>query len=245
MNRYTAYKEKAYRFTKLCALKETIKMEELRLTRVGCLNDPLDCGKYLLPLPYDLFIIQPGFTEYALNYANDTVLSSLYVCSFSKNYCSHNSYLLWSHYANNHNDVCFEIDFSKNDFLDCPREITYYPLESIVTTRNEFPPGKVEGNFIVLTKSNLWEYEEEVRLIVDIKPKRPITSKFRIDSDSKHLYVPFNLKIISKVIFGVNTLDERIQEVIKIFESKRQNPEYEKMQINPTTLKLEPKQINE
>jgi hypothetical protein len=99
------------------------------------------------------------------------------------------------------------------------------------------------GLFLVTNKHKVWKYEKEVRLIVDAELKENNKS-FNKSYDEKYLYMEFDLKNISKVIFGLNS--DKSDEIITInmLREKGLSPKYEKMIINPISLMLESEEYN-
>lgn len=75
---------------------------------------------------------------------------------------SHNNLLMWAHYANNHEGVCFKFDIQKDadffqDLLQVVYDDTYTQLNYIKSQNNT-----VE---ILRHKSEAWKYEEEWRVL--------------------------------------------------------------------------------
>ena len=150
---------------------------------------------------------------------------------------------MWSHYGGMHSQVCFEIDFSKTN-LGYPSKVTY--SDELVKKRNALNPElkKELGCFIVTNKFKIWDYEKEVRLIVDVlEPETDFTDFLPIE-DVKFLSVKFDLDSITKVIFGIKSEKTEEQKTIKMFEMRKLKPGFEKMYIDPETLKLESKEYN-
>jgi len=92
--------------------------------------------------------------------------------------------------------------------------------------------------FLVTTKSNLWAYEQEVRLVVETS-LNPKTASFKKTNEDKNLDVPFDLKMISKVVFELKASKENVYKTIDLFEKKGHKPTFEKMIINPVDLEPE------
>ncbi|MBA7568048.1 hypothetical protein ES708_09768 [subsurface metagenome] len=243
---YNKYLDKAYRYLSFDSLHKTIENENLRLTRVDQFNDPLDNSPFLAPMDWEMYKSGGnGFIKIAEHHIFSKVFSSMYICCFCKEYKSENSYLMWSHYGKAHSQVCFELDFSKINYLSSPSEVKY--PDSLVIERDRMKSKSSEelGLFVVTNKLKKWSYEKEVRLIVDIMNPKIKFSDFKSSNDSKFLYANFDLKNISKVIFGINA--ERIKELetIKLFATRNLNPTFEKMFIDPETLKLESREYND
>ena len=86
--------------------------------------------------------------------------------------------LMWSHYADSHKGFCIEYDFSKDceaikDLLVLPvvysEKRTKFPWNLVFTAKNEGEKVKKEAAFAVLfsllTKDEVWRYENEWRII--------------------------------------------------------------------------------
>lgn len=125
-DKYNTYNNKAYRFISFEGLENTLRFKKLRLSRADQFNDPLDNSPFLMPLEWDKYLkYGDKFVQMQSEKAFMDVFGSIYICCFSKTYTSDKSYLMWSHYASNHSQVCFEIDFSKVKYLGKPSEVTY------------------------------------------------------------------------------------------------------------------------
>jgi hypothetical protein len=240
---YNTYLGKAYRFLTFDGLLKTVENESLRLTRVDLFNDPLDNNPYIAPLDWGNIEKQGGelFHDLANRYVFAKVFKSLFISCFCKEYKSDDSYLMWSHYGKSHSQVCFEIDFSKYEYLGGPSEVNY--PDSLVLKRNnslDLERGQL-GLYLVTNKLKQWSYEKEVRLVVDIKSPKIDFSKFKLSDSSEFLYVDFELKYISKVIFGIKSELFNELKTRNAFLCHGLNPKYEKMYIDPISLKLDSK----
>ncbi len=237
---YNTYIGKAFRFLTFDGLFKTIENKSLRFTRSDMFNDPLDNNPFIAPLDWENFGKQGGeiFQNFANEYVFSKVFKSLFICCFCKEYKTDESYLMWSHYGQSHSQVCFEIDFSKNEYLGGPSEVRY--PECLVSERNNSSNLEKEqlGLYLVTSKLKQWSYEKEVRLIVDIKSPKIDFSRFKLSEGTEFLYVDFDLKYISKVIFGVKSEFFNELKTRNIFLCNGLNPKYEKMYIDPKTLKL-------
>lgn len=96
-----------------------------------------------------------------VNGAKDRFLARIGVVCFSK---TNENPLLWAHYTDKHQGVCLVFDTKKDTvFFDKVLEIKYrenYPRINFIRDRARFDE-------LVLTKSNDWIYEQEVRAIKD------------------------------------------------------------------------------
>ena len=96
------------------------------------------------------------------------LMANISVCSLSK---VHNNILMWSHYADSHSGICvgFEPSEAAIDFL-CAFEVIYMEKRPLINLIEKIK-GEDALNDILLTKSKLWEYESEWRMIDQQKEK--------------------------------------------------------------------------
>ena len=244
MDEYKTCLEKAYRFLTFDGLFKTIETKSLRLTRVDKFNDPLDNSPLITPSDWIEYSKENnvGFLNIAKEHIFKNVFKSNYICCFSKHYSENDSYLMWSHYADSHSQVCFEIDFSIYKYLGGPSEVSY--PDCLVTERenlkNNLDNSKL-GLFLVTNKLKNWSYENEVRLIVDILHPDFDYQRFKISDNTDFIFADFDLKIISKVIFGVNSKLFNELKTRDLFKKINLSPKFEKMYIDPIDLKLKSK----
>jgi len=234
-DKYNKYKGKAYRFLSFDGLFQTIIDQRLRYTRVDQLNDPLDNSPLMLPFSFEKHDIK--LHSFILQKLFDDILKSMYICSFSKHYEKTKSYLMWSHYAESHSQVCFEIDFTVNTSISTPSNVTY--PKNLANERDKLKHSKDKISlFVVTNKAKIWKYEDEVRLIIDILKPNQNFEKLNFSNDCKYIYQDIDLSLISKVIFGIKSEKANIVKTIALFKVKGFNPIYEQMYIDPKTLKF-------
>lgn len=226
---------------------ELLRKNEFYLPDPTELNDPLDSlaeYEYGSKEEFLIWIEQLGLSKNEIqdikykakecNYTFNKVfenrkkegrgIKTLRVCCFST--VPDNS-LLWSHYAYQHKGICIGFKTIIGYEAICLRLIdTEIPLKSIilkdiipvlnVTYSDDMPKPYNLFNLadetikkFLLTKASAWGYEKERRIILNtnIYDKKTIT---------------FNKKILSKIIFGLNTSESdknEIYEIIKIHYS--------------------------
>jgi len=195
-----------------------ITHQELFFNRPSLFNDPFDCN-YILDTTSNAIEktdyitrtmqAQGGFTpqdindavtkalnnhasfDHLINEAKDRFMARIGVLCFSK---TNESPLLWSHYTDKHKGACFVFDTLKDPtFFARTFEIKYranYPKINFIKDRARFDE-------LVLTKSNDWLYEQEVRTIKD--------------NNGVHAFA--NKDCLVGVIFGCKT---DINEIIRI-----------------------------
>lgn len=139
-----------------------------------------------------------------------------------------NNVLMWSHYANKHTGICVEYDFdipfetAPNSLL-LPVEYTsmrpLLPIEKLGAIRDgDFEVNDANINTVfadvlkaLVTKSEIWKYEQEWRHIVFIKdPNKRLVS----------------LPIVSRIIMGTNISDENKSKMIE-FATNHDIPLYQ------------------
>ncbi|MFT6211505.1 MAG: hypothetical protein ACJATE_002141 [Bacteroidia bacterium] len=133
---YNTYLGKSYRFLTFAGLFKTIENRSLRFTRADKFNDPLDNSPFITPFDWEMATKQGAgsLQKVAFEDFSSSVFQLLFICCFCKEYKSDDSYLMWSHYGQSHSQVCFEIDFSKNQYLGGPSEVDY--PENLLQERN-------------------------------------------------------------------------------------------------------------
>lgn len=245
-NEHNSYFGKAYRFITFEGLFNTIESESLRFIRTDKFNDPLDCSPFILPFEWEMYDTYAGefFCQFVSTYGFNQIFKPLYICCFCKEYKTKDSYLMWSHYGESHSQVCFEIDFSVNKYLGGPSEVTYF--ENLIKAREYIEESNKheKGLYAVTSKSSLWSYEKEVRLIVDIRSLSKESERFKLNDNAEYLFVEFDLKYITKVIFGINTSLTNELKTRNMFANKGFSPLFEKMYIDPKKLNLDSKPYN-
>ncbi len=174
------------------------------------------------------FIMQPAIRE---------EIKKMKVCCFSRNYKLKKSSLMWSHYADEHYGVCLEFnivhfkgtgELTKNLFV--PFVITYHPTLEII----KIIPEKGYHNDWLLKKLNIWDYEQEVRILR------------KTEEPKDYEMYEFPKSALKKVIFGYHTKLEVIKGIKDIVEQKYdiKKIEFEKMGFDNKTFKLIPLKYN-
>ncbi len=154
------------------------------------------------------------------NNVEDEINKNFVITCFCESYKNE---LMWAHYAEKHQGICVEYDFRKlfvNDPESIYKLLQLYPViysnerPSIpVTTdvKGEFHYMVKEGKYssedklrALLTKSNVWQYEKEWRLIM------PGLS-----------YQILELPIISKIFLGAKIFEENEAKIIKLASEKK------------------------
>lgn len=115
------------------------------------------------------------------------------ICCFTIN---EKNLLMWSHYAESHNGTCMKFDILKDpDFFVYPLPINY---------RDDYPDYNHLGDKqtlvkdVILSKSNNWNYEQEIRVL----------------KIQKKGLIQFNKNALVEIIFGCKTPKIEIEEII-------------------------------
>lgn len=234
----------AYKYCSADTIQLVVRNARLRFSRADTFNDAFELSPFLMPLNWDELVEldknHPTVAKALANTAFDRVCSSLYITCFSKSYLAPTSQLMWAHYASNHRGVCIEIDFSL--IRDKMENGSLYPVEmqyadSLSEERSKYTPTSPNlGMLIGATKSKVWEYEEEVRLVIESDSFDP--AKFTKINQGKNIDVVFNPECISKVIFGLKSSEEDIQKVVESFCDAGHAPTFTRLDLDPLTLNV-------
>lgn len=104
-------------------------------------------------------LITPGKLDEIIQNSLEYIVDPVGICCFSK---ISDSILMWSHYSDWHKGICFKFDILKDfDFFSIPLIVNYsskYPIINLWKNMEEFI------DILIKTKSNDWEYEEEIRV---------------------------------------------------------------------------------
>lgn len=252
-----------YKYIDIKGGKLMLGNKTLQYTNATQLNDPFDCHPKLLDfsnIPDEMTNgwipkewLQHKEENRALNRRNDTWLTS-----FSKRY---DSILMWAHYCYNHKGIC--VGLNQDKVLACvPPMFGTISSEPQVVEVNyadilERPdPSKCSWNYQFLTKAKEWEYEQEVRLVMD-KPHpsyaafTPEQAKEADENKSKvwdwkeiHHYQPLKGDCFESIYFGIN-IDPKEKEKIINFALKEINPDIKlyQMRLDEDALRLKAEEI--
>lgn len=127
-------------------------------------------------------------------------ISKTGVVSLSKH---NNSILMWSHYADNHQGLVFEFDYSlKRDFSlsEFPHYVDYVQELRLLSHAALSNERKEQMEIILLSKYTDWAYEGEYRII-----------DFRHQGNKV-----FDKSLLTKIIFGLKASPENIKHMIEL-----------------------------
>lgn len=152
------------------------------------------------------------------------------ICSFSE---KNDNLLMWSHYTDSHKGFCVEFDFNMLHSI----AMNYIKIDQLVNLEkvdysNEYPILNPylsiddTKNYLngLLTKSEVWEYEEEWRIIY---------------SDNPNESIELPDKVITGVYFGVKCGNDEIDIAKKLFKGKSSKPIFYKAKLKNREFGLE------
>ena len=230
--------------------------QNLQFTNASQLNDPFDCHPKLIDysnvpesklqgwIPKEWWMEKEE--NDALNLRNET-----WLCSLSKVY---DSLLMWSHYCYNHKGVCIGLDIDKVMQSVPPMFGTLYlePLVIEVQYRDiiERPDGHHNAFYQWKTKAKEWQYEQEVRLVMQnpsamyaaFTPEQAKQNKEIWDWKEIRHYMPLKAECFESIYLGVN-IEQTEKEIITQL-AKTLNPDIKiyQMKTDPVAFKLIEKQ---
>jgi hypothetical protein len=144
---------RVYKFLSAHFGLKSLKEKRLKISTLDDLNDPFEL------IPYNL---SNHKQRWALRATRDHLTHDSGMLCFSATW---RDPVLWAHYAEKHQGLClgFEIPDGDEHF----RKIEY------VSRRMPFPkkPTRIDSEFMLFTKYDSWEYEEEVRAFVALNDK--------------------------------------------------------------------------
>lgn len=133
------------------------------------------------------------------------------VCCFSQKY---DNALMWAHYANSHKGICVGFSIGQNNLMPI-HKVKYVEQKSVV---NLFDAKWEAILKWCCTKSHIWSYEEEVR-IIHMEKNGPVS---------------FNKCCLKEVYFGLKTSaddEKKIRDMLSSYNYT--NFDAYKMAVNP------------
>ena len=113
--------------------------------------------------------------------------------------------LMWSHYADSHKGICIEFDIKRGGFFyNNLLPVQYkkrYPTFELSDYQNEDDMMFTMHQQAICTKSVLWKYEKEWRVI----------------TDDRHGNKSFDKNDVTKVIFGAKISDDDRENLMTLF----------------------------
>ncbi len=131
--------------------------------------------------------------------------------------------LMWSHYAQNHEGICIQYNFSRAfaKLSEDNRAIRFKEIDYVDKERAiDLTSDKMDTHIGLCIKQNFWKYENEVRLISYSPGYESPFIPIKLDAASK----------ISKIYFGARCSNRHIETIKSIFAGK--DIEFYKMEID-------------
>ncbi|MDX6574497.1 MAG: hypothetical protein QOE96_450 [Blastocatellia bacterium] len=120
--------------------------------------------------------------------------------------------ILWSYYAEKHKGVCLGFDL-KSDLV---RDVIYQKDRAMVDFDKKGDSFVVDDEFkgrLLITKSEHWTGEDEVRVIVDLKKQK------KVQRDGQLYFRPFDSDmVLTRVILGPNCALDRnaVRDLVRL-----------------------------
>ncbi|GAB2539559.1 DUF2971 domain-containing protein [Spirosoma aerophilum] len=154
----------------------------------------------------------------------DRIKDQAGVCCFSKYQDIH---LMWSHYANKHDGICFGFDFhpinQRQDYALTIREVQY---KAVIEPINFGIDNNAAVHHWITTKSTVWEYENEIRAIIN-------------NRKGKDLF-EFERACLKKVYFGCRVSPQKIDYILSLIKKYNYQVNSKKMIIDDQTFSIKP-----
>ena len=160
----------------------------------------------------------------AFNQSFDYFRSTTGICCFSK---SPKKTLMWSHYANNHSGVC--LGFNISPFTDEDFFLLLVNYMDKIVPKNYFRDKESVLFYWMITKSKIWEYEEEVRAVYT----------------QKNGLIPFVKPSLKEIYFGLRMSEMNKKMLINLLtELGYKLDKFSTMIMDPTTFDLQEKKLS-
>ncbi|WP_218160611.1 DUF2971 domain-containing protein [Spirosoma endophyticum] len=173
-------------------------------------------------------LIDPEFRKELAGYRRQTITglrNDCGICCFSQKY---DQPLMWSHYAKKHSGVC--LGFNIHPVIHSPEiEFIVHPVNYVnsITAANYYEYGEGIVQYLLLTKSQIWAYEEEVRAVI-------------IDRKGQTFF-NFDQKCLTDVYYGCKTSTQDIEAVEKLLQEKGYiTDKRQRMVIDESTFSIKP-----
>jgi hypothetical protein len=153
----------------------------------------------------------------------------------------HDNVLLWSHYADCHKGVAFELDgFAEKGIpLSVAKRVVYCNRVPSLHTRKEWidvglglipvTNGAEVWKRLVTTKARSWAYEREWRLILGRRP----------EENTGYADLPFDPKNVSKLLLGCKITPRQRNAIMRLAVSAFSHVEIHQARQSPTKFALE------
>jgi hypothetical protein len=144
---------------------DNIRQRRLKVATFNDLNDPFELFSVNLADP----VLREAFYE-----AKEAFAARSGLLCFSRDW--HNP-VLWSHYTSRHTGLCLGLDISD----DQVRPISYTRRRLVVKTEELASAAELDQEMVaqfMFTKYAHWRYEKEVRALVNLDERDPVTGLY-------------------------------------------------------------------
>ena len=250
-----------YKYLDLTGAKCMIGNSNLQFTNATQLNDPFDCHPSLIDHEKNIDENSPWPKEWLIekekldaeNFRKRTWLSS-----FSKVY---DSAPMWAHYCKQHTGVCIGFDIEKL-LASMPKwcgqvmmepylfDVEYQDLKAVTNIYRPCCPQYTQW----VTKDKSWEYEQEVRMIIDnpvpwlaaLTPDQAKRSKKGevMDWEEVRHYTKISGDCFHSIYFGKDINAKEKEKIINYIRKKlNPNTKIYQMTIDDSTPRLKAEDI--
>lgn len=206
----TLLKDNIFKYGPLSNLERTLKNLTISFSPLTSFNDIYE-NEYLVTYfandeeDRKELIKQPHSPIQKIKEMVNEYLSALKVTCFTKSPINN---LMWSHYADMHLGICYCFDFSKRHAPCTPipvdwGEVNYSSkIPSIKVFQDQTSESMLLeiANEIVLTKSNDWSYEQEIRF-------------FRTQDQP---FISYNPNLLKAIVIGRRVSNENVDKISKM-----------------------------
>lgn len=241
-----------YKYIDIKGGKAMLKNQTLQYTNATQLNDPFDCHPGLL----DYSKIPEGYSpekkEWYLGKLQNDALNKrnrAWICSLTKR---NDSILMWTHYAKNHQGICIGLNMDEvrkhpiqGNLWQSPEEIEVQYVD-ILNQDNRKPYFE----YLYGTKAKEWEYEKEVRLLIEnpswrfaVRPSLKIMFQRIIDPKIIRYQVKLPSECFDSVYFGIYTCKKTIEKITNIVRKINPNIKLYQMAVDENALRLKAEEI--
>ncbi len=227
---------KLYRYLRDDAAIKTIETRSFRVSRITELNDPFEWRVGFQGHPPALEEVLEKQMEGLVELASQ----DMGIICFSKII---NDPILWSHYTNVHRGIAFEVNVNVNRHLVSNLQEVDYDKPPMIIPFQRYVKGQVSDIELMDIIKNLhkqksasWRYEQECRLVIDLKTCKPAGGSFLWDKMPPafitHAVIGFRSSIGEQYLR--QALDSNGFQHTQILKAKRSLETYE-IKLEPTT----------
>ena len=140
--------------------------------------------------------------------------------------------LMWAHYASSHEGFVIGFD-NQHPYFDCRKgpndEFHHLRKVKYVDLRPNLPMIELTGDEILLTKSSIWAYENEWRIL---RPLQEADKVIEASPYSIHLFA-FPHEMVREVILGYRISDELRSKIIQVVKGDEKYHDVQVLQEKP------------